>query len=51
MEHLENTQMELFKLLYWDVKWDWIICYNIMNYINDINVLIALALFGVIRVN
>ena len=21
---LRNTQMELFKLLYWDVKWDWI---------------------------
>ena len=25
VEHLENTQMELFKKLYWDVKWDCII--------------------------
>ena len=33
------------------VKADWLICYKILNDINSISVLIALALFGEIRVN
>ena len=34
-----------------ECKIDWIICNNIMNYINDNNVLIALALFGEISLH